>query len=230
MIENKLVKKTIYLSLFVQLVITIISLNGLRYDLNEKDKVLKEILLLEAFVQFVEAFFYVWVIFALKDLKKMTSRRYIDWFVTTPTMLFTTIIFMKYLNNKEKNLEDVTITNFIENETDYSNTKQILFLNLLMLTFGILGELDTINNNYAVLFGSICFYLSFKIIYEKYASHTEIGRNLFTFLVSVWSLYGIAALQGLVYKNTMYNLLDIVSKNFYGLYIYYYITQVGYLS
>ena len=43
---------------------------------------------------FVEAFFYIWVILALKDLKIMTSRRYIDWFITTPTMLVSTIVFL----------------------------------------------------------------------------------------------------------------------------------------
>ena len=70
-------------------------------------------------------------------------------------------------------------------------------------------------------------FLSFYLIYDNYAKHTEIGKNLFIFLVSVWSLYAVAALLGVSAKNTMYNLLDIVSKNFYGLFIYYYIRQIG---
>jgi hypothetical protein len=230
MIQDKLVKKTVYISLFAQLLTTLISLHGLKYSLNEKDKVLKEILILEAFVQFIEAMFYVWVIFALKDLKLMTSRRYIDWFITTPTMLFTTIIFMKYLEHKETNKETITIQSFVSNETDYNNTKEILFYNVLMLLFGFLGEINVLQTKTSVLLGFIFFGLSFKIIYEKYASKTEIGTNLYIFLIIVWSLYGVAALMNLRMKNTMYNLLDIVSKNFYGLYIYYYITQVGILD
>ena len=31
----------------------------------------------------------------------------------------------------------------------------------------------------------------------------------------------------IIMKNTCYNILDIIAKNFYGLFIYYYITQIG---
>ena len=46
-------------------------------------------------------------------------------------------------------------------------------------------------------------------------------------MVSVWSLYGVAALMPADIKNISYNLLDIVAKNFYGLYLYYKILQVS---
>ena len=62
MINNKLVEKTIYISLWVQFLTTTLSLDGLNYDLAIEDNILKDILILEAFVQFVEAFFYIWVI------------------------------------------------------------------------------------------------------------------------------------------------------------------------
>ena len=75
MIKDKLVGKTIYISLFVQLLTTLVSLDGLNYDLSPEDEILKHILVLETFVQFVEAFFYIWIIYALKDLNLMTSRR-----------------------------------------------------------------------------------------------------------------------------------------------------------
>ena len=96
-----------------------------------------------------------------------------------------------------------------------------------MLLFGLLGELNIINNKFAVAIGFGFFILAFKLIYDEYASKTPGGLKLFSFLVSVWSLYGVAALMPIVPKNTMYNMLDIVSKNFYGLFIYYYIRQVG---
>ena len=86
MIKDKLVKQTVYLSLLVQLVTTAISLNGLTYSLRPEDMILKDILILEAIVQFVEAGFYIWVIMALNRLEIMTPRSYIDWFITTPTM------------------------------------------------------------------------------------------------------------------------------------------------
>ena len=96
-----------------------------------------------------------------------------------------------------------------------------------MLFFGLLGELKIIDNKQAVLIGSVFFVLAFKLIHDEYASKTDGGMKLFTFLVSVWSLYAVAAVLPVVPKNTMYNLLDIVSKNFYGLFIYHYITQTG---
>ena len=101
MIKDKLVGKTIYFSLFVQVITTLVSIDGLRYDLNDRDRILKDILILETIVQIVEAIFYVWVVAALKDIDLMTPRRYIDWFITTPTMLLSTIIFMEYLKNEK---------------------------------------------------------------------------------------------------------------------------------
>ena len=38
-------------------------------------------------------------------------------------------------------------------------------------------------------------------------------------------MYGIAAMMPTPYKNISYNMLDIVAKNFYGIYIYYKILQ-----
>ena len=63
--------------------------------------------------------------------------------------------------------------------------------------------------------------------YENFAKHTEEGTKLFTFLISCWALYGLAATRNDITKNTMYNCLDVVSKNFYGLFIFYQITQIG---
>jgi bacteriorhodopsin len=225
MIKEKLVAKTIYFSLLCQLVTTVISLDGLNYELAIEDDILKHILILEAFVQFIEAGFYIWVIYALKDLKTMTSRRYIDWFITTPTMLVSTIIFMEYLRKKEANEDIVDFWVFMKDHKE--NIIKLVSYNFLMLLFGLLGELNIINNKFAVAIGFGFFILVFKLIYDEYASKTQGGLKLFSFLVSVWSLYGVAALMPIVPKNTMYNMLDIVSKNFYGLFIYYYIRQVG---
>ena len=225
MINNKLVEKTIYISLWVQFLTTTLSLDGLNYDLAIEDNILKDILILEAFVQFVEAFFYIWVIYALKDLRKMTSRRYIDWFITTPTMLVSTIIFMEYLRKKEVNEDTLNFWTFLQDHK--TNIIKIVSYNFFMLIFGLLGELNIIDKKIGVSMGFIFFGLSFKLIYTEYARHTEGGKKLFTFLLIVWSLYGVSAMMPIVSKNTCYNILDIIAKNFYGLFIYYYITQVG---
>ena len=72
------IKSTIYISLFVQIITTLVSYDGLYYQLNDNDKILQDILSLEVVVQIIEASFYIWVMFALSNLESMTPRRYID--------------------------------------------------------------------------------------------------------------------------------------------------------
>ena len=43
----------------------------------------------------------------------------------------------------------------------------------------------------------------------------------------VWSLYGVAALLGDKLKNISYNILDIFAKNFYGLFLYFFILKTA---
>ena len=96
-----------------------------------------------------------------------------------------------------------------------------------MLVFGYLGELNIIPLPISTTIGSIFFYLSFKLIYDEYGSKSKQGKILFWVLGSVWSLYGVAAVMPLTVKNISYNFLDIISKNFYGLFLYYKIKQLS---
>ena len=90
------VKNTIWFSLLIQLITGIIPLHTLFININEKHNILKDILILETVVQFIEMLFYIWIAFAVLNIKKMASRRYIDWVITTPAMLLSTIMFMNY--------------------------------------------------------------------------------------------------------------------------------------
>ena len=74
--------------------------------------------------------------------------------------------------------------------------------------------------------GFVFFFLTFHLIYEEYAKYSELGRLLFKILFIVWFLYGVAAMMPKREKNISYNVLDIFSKNFYGLFIYYKIRQL----
>ena len=128
---------------------------------------------------------------------------------------------MEYKKHPER---IITFKNFIS-----ENTKEVIllfFTNFFMLVFGLLNETKILSKIIAIPIGTLFFLYGFYIIYEKYAKYTELGRNLFLFLFIVWGLYGVAACLNDTYKNTMYNCLDIVSKNFYGLYIYYYIRNL----
>ena len=214
-----------WFSLLVQIITGIVSLHGLFITLPEKDSILTDILGLETMVQFVEMVFYIWISYAMINVDKMTPRRYIDWVITTPTMLLSTIIFMKYQEEKEKKGDKVDFWGFME-----ENKKEILLMfayNFGMLAFGFLGEVNIISKYISTPIGFYFFYKTFDLIYYKFAGATQLGKNLFTFMVSVWSLYGVAALMPTDIKNISYNLLDIVAKNFYGLYLYYKILQVS---
>jgi len=224
--SKKNVFSTIYISLAIQIITSLYSYNGVYYDIEEKDKILIDILKIEIFVQFVETFFYIWVIHGLRDFSKMTSRRYTDWFITTPTMLVSTIIFLKYQEYKEtKNTQTLTFNDFLKQnkQTIY----KIVGYNALMLLFGYLGESNTINKELSIGLGFLFFFLSFKIIYEEYAIKSKIGKNLFGVLIVMWSLYGFAAFLDHNSKNISYNILDVFSKNFYGLYIFFKIRELA---
>lgn len=222
---DKLVKKTIHFSLFIQIITTLISLDGFSLNIPQQDFILKEILAIETIVQFVEGFFYTWIIFALNDLNKMTPRRYIDWTITTPIMLFSTIIFFKY-NELKENGQMTNFTTYEFFQDNKENAIKIFIYNGLMLLCGFLGEIGVIDKRIGIPLGFAFFYKSFETIYTEYAVKTELGKQLFNILAGLWSLYGISAMLPLQQKNIAYNMLDIVAKNFYGLYIYYKIKQL----
>lgn len=222
---DKVVKNSIYLSLLLQIITTLIPFDGFSVKLQEKDKVLQGILSIETFVQVVEMMFYIWIVFAIKDLKSVTPRRYIDWSITTPVMLFTTIVFLKYSELKEKNQKkNLTIKSFLVDNKE--NVIKLVIYNALMLLFGFLGETGILNKTVSVTIGFVFFFLAFNLIYQEYAKHSKEGIKLFLFVFIVWLLYGVAALAPLKIKNISYNMLDIVSKNFYGLFIYYKIKKL----
>jgi hypothetical protein len=95
-----------------------------------------------------------------------------------------------------------------------------------MLLFGYLGETGQITQMNGFILGTVSFIISFYIIYTNYASKSKLGTQLFTLLFSVWSIYGIAYLLNPIYKNIIFNILDIIAKNFFGLFLYYKISQV----
>lgn len=228
---KKLVEKTIWFSLIMQLITSFIPIHAFFIKLPENDKILGNILGLETIVQFVEMIFYVWIASSVLNVNKMASRRYIDWFITTPMMLLSTIMFMKYKETKETkqagdlDKKPLTTKNFLTDNKE--NIFLIFGYNLLMLLFGYLGETNVISNYISIPIGFIFFIKSFEVIYKNYANKTLQGEKLFLFLTIIWGLYGVAATFSANLKNVSYNVLDIVSKNFYGLYIYYEILKLA---
>ena len=158
----------------------------------------------------------------------MTPKRYVDWALTTPTMLIELSLYLIYLQNKEKGL-DVTKLNFfnllIENSTTIS---YVVFLNWLMLIFGYLGEINIIDTLTGVILGFVPFLIYYYIIYVKYARESKDGWKLFWYFFTFWSLYGVVALLPYYIKNALYNILDLFAKNFFGLFLSYIILSKNY--
>ena len=219
-----LVYKTIYISLVLQVLTTAVSLDGFNYKLNPIDESLKDVLKIETVVHFIEGVVYLWISFAITNLDTMIDRRYIDWAITTPLMLISTIIFMEYNLIKEKYKKGIKTGEFLQE--NIPEIIQIVILNGLMLLFGYLGEKNIMNKDLSIVIGFIFFFLTFRLIYSRYVNNNDTNLKLFIFVFVIWSLYGVSANFGPVPKNVSYNFLDIIAKNFYGLFIYYKILQI----
>ena len=223
--DKKTLEKTTIFSLWAQLIAGILSIYGIFIKVSKKDEILNHILIIDTIVQFVEFIFYLYLVRYLKTLDNniIASQRYFDWVITTPIMLYATILFMEYENPKNDK-EVVTIQKV--NKEYSKDILEILFFNIGMLIFGYLGETQILNKWISIFIGFIFFGLVFYKIWEKFAQTSLISKNLFYFLFIIWGLYGVAAFFPVIPKNSMYNLLDVVSKNFYGLFIYYKILQL----
>lgn len=217
------VKNTVYFSIIIQIISTVITWEGLFKNLKSSDVVLKEILSIENIVQIIEFSFYLYIASYNTDISKMGTLRYLDWFVTTPTMLFTTIVYMEY-NNVKNGGEILDVKKFIS--LNKIKMYKIFVNNFFMLVCGLLVEMNIINMYLGISIGFYFFYQTFKIIHT-YTKNNDINDRLYAFLVIVWGLYGFAAMLSNKNKNISYNLLDLVAKNFYGLYIYFLIKSLS---
>jgi len=215
-------------SIIIQ-IISGIGLNGLFKELPEKHKILQSILKLELIVQLLELFFYVLVLrpmVSTSGLPHLAAARYIDWIITTPTMLLSIIILFKYEEYLENNInKKIEFFDFIKTERE--NIGRIFLYNFLMLFFGYLGEIGVIDLKLSTMLGFIFLGLTFDIIYRDYAVKSKNARKIFYYTFIVWAIYGVAALMKPSTKNIMFNILDIFAKNFTGLYIYYRILNIN---
>lgn len=208
-----------YISLVIQFIVALIDLYGLTIPLYSKDNILKDIIKLELFVQTIEFCFYIWLIFSISSKLNITKYRYWDWIITTPLML---ISLTAFLNSSTYS----SLYEFTSQNVDY--LKIIILGNLLMLLLGYFGEILIIKNDIAVVLGFIPFIYIFSYIYmkdyNKIHDNSEIyHKQIYWFFFVVWSLYGFAAILPFIYKNVMYNILDLFSKNVFGLFLVFYI-------
>lgn len=205
-------------SFIIQIITTIIDTYALAIPTPPAFYDIKTLLWIEYIVNLIEGIFYIWMIRNFSVVKNITKFRYYDWIITTPTMLFTYSMYILIIKKIEENKKH-TLFESINNEK--YTLLAIILLNWLMLFFGYMGELGKMSAQVSTFLGFIPFIIMFYIIYEKYAKHTEVGINTFIYFVSVWGLYGVAALMNYKVKNVMYNILDLFAKNFFALFLAY---------
>jgi bacteriorhodopsin len=249
-----ILENSVYISLVVQFLTGLVGAHGLTIPLSKEDKILREVLIMEMVVQFIEFIFYVWLAYGLFSYKKskktdfplfdVTKRRYIDWFITTPTMLLSMMIFLQYLKitqQKKENEDEKEVSSLLDPSLDGSERSRlskgklsfsefiethkkiiglIVLSNAMMLFFGYLVENGQMEKYTGIGIGFIFLLVSFGLMYKEFAQHTEEGKILFFFMFFIWSLYGVAAIFPFYVKNISYNILDIFAKNFFGLFIY----------
>jgi hypothetical protein len=211
---------SLILSILIQIITGIIDIISLFNKVPPNFEFLKQLLLLEVVVQFIESSFYIYWFYNFNNILNITPKRYFDWVITTPTMLITLIFYLIFLKYKDNNISYKL--NFFElfNQEFYTIIT-ILLLNWVMLLFGYLGEVNLLPVLLGVFLGFIPFLIYYYIIYKKYAVLTNNGFKIFLYFFIVWSFYGIVAILPYKIKNMCYNILDLFSKNFLGIFLSY---------
>jgi hypothetical protein len=218
---------TLIISIVVQIITGIIEVFSLFIKVPKQFSLISQLLILEVSVQVIEGLFYIWLAYNFNAVTDVTPKRYIDWSITTPTMLITLISYLIYLGHREKN--DTSKLELFSLLSKNSHTISIiLYLNWLMLIFGYLGEKKIIPTYAGVLLGFIPFMIYYFLIYINYVVLSKNGYLIFWYFFFFWSIYGFVATFPYYMKNTFYNILDLFSKNFFGLFLSYVILTGSY--
>ena len=207
------VQVSLYFSIIVQIITFFLNIYALFVSSNKP--ILNKLLFLEFFVQIIEGSFYLYWYKNFSKIKNVTPFRYIDWAISTPAMLITLIL---YIANPNLKSHASWISIFF---SEISWISIVLILNWIMLVFGYLGETNKMSINLSVFLGFIPFIIYFGIIYFVYVKSFNRGYDLFYYFVFFWAFYGIAALFPYKTKNSIYNILDLFSKNFFIVFLLY---------
>ena len=94
-------KFTFKLSVFIQLLGIIITPLGLLIPKKKDKNALYECLKLETMVNVIELISYLIILKFIYKVSDVSTMRYYDWFITTPMLLLSVIIYFQYLNGKK---------------------------------------------------------------------------------------------------------------------------------
>ena len=211
---------SLIISILIQIITGIMEFLSLFFHVPLQFSFLKKMMVLEVVVKFIEGLFYIYWLWNFKHIANITPKRYFDWVLTTPTMLVNLIFYLLFLEHREKKTSD-SMQFFQLFHQEFSSILTILMLNWAMLLFGYLSEIAAIPLFLGLFLGFVPFLLYYYLIYQRYALLSKDGIKIFLYFFLFWSLYGIVAFFPYSLKNTCYNILDLFSKNFFGLFLFY---------
>lgn len=212
-LENKLITNSFYVTyIFLLTTGTITFIESIR----TKSPEIRNILNLETCISIIAAYFYGEFVKKLNDKKidyeKMNETRYTDWAITTPIMLL--VLVLAFLYNTQ------------EGAMSFTSYLIILVLNYLMLGFGYIGEIGVMDKTQSNSLGFVAFIGLYYYIYANYIEGRDNNDNrilYFAFLI-LWALYGVFYTMESTIKNIGYNILDLLSKCFVGIFFWAYFT------
>lgn len=219
------VQKSFVGSIIVQIFIGGADIVALRWEVYGRGKFVAQLLLIEFVVQIIELIMYIALAYlSFQSMSLFTKYamllRYVDWMITTPTMLVTLMAFLS--------TED-TLPSFFKR---YMNEIiAVLCLNVFMLVSGGISETiafkpvnpkSSCHRHRWIHLGFYPFLLMFSLIYHIFSKeiHSDDFKYfLFFWFVVLWSMYGIVAFSSFTTRNISYNILDIFSKNITSLFL-----------
>ena len=187
--------------------------------IRTKDLKIRNILNLETCISVVAAFFYSKFVFSIEndenvDYETINKTRYTDWAITTPIMLLVLVLALLY--------------NTGGGPMSFSSYLKILGLNYGMLGSGYLGEIGALSRLSANLIGFGFFAALYGYIYNAYlkGKYNFDNSMLFYVFLVLWYLYGVFYFFDDIPKNVGFNVLDLFSKCFVGIFFWAYFTKV----
>ena len=229
--ETGLVLLTARLSLAAQFLFFLVSLIGF-FDVSNNSiwnqQYLVSLLILEEVSQAIE-FSYYFIVSLVLRYPLPTYSRYLDWFFSTPIMLISAIGFMYYEEMRiatSSDSETILTLTTLWNDKFRSSIISVVLLNAVMLILGFMVEVQRIPPIYLIT-ATIAFIGYYIIILIDVGTVSTAATSLWFYMFIVWGCYGIAATQPFGRKNISYNLLDILSKNVYGVFLALYISTAN---
>lgn len=191
--------------------------------LRNPDPKIRHIMNLETCISVVAGYFYGLFVAKIdkseKDkkneempLQEINNNRYTDWAISTPLMLLVLCLVL--------GMENKHVVNFWV-------FMLILLFNFLMLGAGYIGELGTLTKTSANMLGFVFFTLMYGTIWSVYMRNKKTINSLVIFwlFVVLWAFYGVFYQTDTLTKIFGYNILDLLSKAFVGIFFWLYLTK-----